>query len=391
MIDTRHSQGWDRVRFGDVVRQVKDRVDPETAGVDRYVAGEHMDSDNLQIRRWGTVGDGYLGPAFHMRFRPGQVLYGSRRTYLRKVAVAEFEGICANTTFVMEPADERLLPGFLPVVMTTERFHEHAIRQSKGSVNPYINFSDLVWYEFDLPSVGEQSEIVGLSASIDDTRRGYEGVRRASRELFVAVFGELTHQCEGASLGDVASVTLGRQRAPKYADGLEQCVYLRAANVKDGRFHLDEVFSMRFDEKERTRYRLQPGDVLVTEGCGSLDEIGANAVWDGQIEGDVCFQNTLLRLRSTSDRLLQPFLAAWARFAFASGAFAGIASGTSIYHLGAKRTSAMLIPLPGIEVQRATVEAASRAERVGVDAEAAFRSLSSVRRSLLDSLVEGLE
>ena len=68
------------VKFGDVVRQVKDKVDPQTAGLERYVAGEHMDTDNLHIRRWGEVGDGYLGPAFHMRFEPGQVLYGSRRT-----------------------------------------------------------------------------------------------------------------------------------------------------------------------------------------------------------------------------------------------------------------------------------------------------------------------
>ena len=54
--------GWTRVAFGDVVRQVKDRVDPEESGLERYVAGEHMDTDDLRIRRWGTIGDGYLGP-----------------------------------------------------------------------------------------------------------------------------------------------------------------------------------------------------------------------------------------------------------------------------------------------------------------------------------------
>ena len=84
--------GWKRVRFGDVARKVNDRVDPTTAGIERYVAGEHMETDDRRIRRWGDVGDGYLGPAFHMRFKPGHVLYGSRRTYLRKVAVADFEG-----------------------------------------------------------------------------------------------------------------------------------------------------------------------------------------------------------------------------------------------------------------------------------------------------------
>jgi type I restriction enzyme S subunit len=74
--------GWQRVKFGEVVRQVKDKVDPATSGLTRFIAGEHMDTDDFRIRRWGEIDDGYLGPAFHMRFKPGQVLYGSRRTYL---------------------------------------------------------------------------------------------------------------------------------------------------------------------------------------------------------------------------------------------------------------------------------------------------------------------
>ena len=152
---------WTRVAFGDVVRQVKDRVDPDATDLERYVAGEHMDTDELRIRRWGVIGDGYLGPAFHMHFRPGHVLYGSRRTYLRKVAVADFEGITANTTFVIEPKDPKvLMPELLPFIMQTESFHEHSIKQSKGSVNPYINFSDLTWYEFTLPPLDEQRRIV---------------------------------------------------------------------------------------------------------------------------------------------------------------------------------------------------------------------------------------
>src|SRR6186713_303655 len=176
--------GWTRVAFGDVVRQVKNRVDPEESDLERYVAGEHMDTDDLQIRRWGTIGDGYLGPAFHMRFKPGQVLYGSRRTYLRKVAIAEFEGITANTTYVIEPRDPNaLLPDFLPFIMQTERFHEHSIKQSKGSVNPYINFSDITWYEFPLPPLDEQRRIADLLWAADDAIVEYEKLLDAAKVL----------------------------------------------------------------------------------------------------------------------------------------------------------------------------------------------------------------
>jgi len=161
-------KGWKRVAFGDVVRQVRDRVNPEDTELERYVAGEHMNTDDLRIRRWGLIGDGYLGPAFNMRFSPGQVLYGSRRTYLRKVAVADFEGITANTTFVIETKDPKvLLPKLLPFIMQTESFHEHSIKQSKGSVNPYINFSDLTWYEFALPPLEEQRRIAEVLRAME--------------------------------------------------------------------------------------------------------------------------------------------------------------------------------------------------------------------------------
>lgn len=177
--ETTLPDGWRIVRFGEVVQQMKNKIDPIAAGLERYVAGEHMDTDDLRIRRWGNVGEGYLGPAFTAHFVPGQVLYGSRRTYLRKVAVADFEGVCANTTFVMEPSSSDLLPDFLPYVMTTGRFHEHSIKQSKGSVNPYINYRDLTWYEFALPPVDVQQGIVddlgviaNLSAQLGNAAAG---------------------------------------------------------------------------------------------------------------------------------------------------------------------------------------------------------------------------
>ena len=79
---------WSRVRLGDVVSQSREKVDPADGSVERYVAGEHMKTDNLAIESWGEVNDGYLGPAFHCRFRPGQALYGLGPTSLGKVEAA---------------------------------------------------------------------------------------------------------------------------------------------------------------------------------------------------------------------------------------------------------------------------------------------------------------
>ena len=97
--------GWTRVAFGDVVRLSRERApDPEAAGFTRYVGLEHIDPGDLTIRRWGRVSD---GTTFTNVFRPGQVLFGKRRAYLRKVAVPDFGGVCSGDIYVLESKDDR--------------------------------------------------------------------------------------------------------------------------------------------------------------------------------------------------------------------------------------------------------------------------------------------
>ncbi len=152
-----------------------------------------------------------------------------------------------------------------------------------------------------------------------------------------------------------AEVTLGRQRSPEHDTGPHMVPYLRAANVKDGRLELADVKRMNFTPVEQSTYALEPGDVLVSEGAGSLQAVGANAVWAGQIEGTVCFQNTLLRLRPRQD-VLPDFLAWWARHAYYAGLLASVAGGVNIFHLGASRVRRLPFPMPSIEEQQRIVE-----------------------------------
>ena len=126
--------GWQQVKFGDVVRLSNARCsDPVSEGIERYVGLEHIESDDLRIRSWGLVEDGIT---FTTRFKPGQVLFGKRRAYLRKVAVADFEGVCSGDIYVFESADSTvLLPELLPFICQTDRFFEYAIGTSAGSLD----------------------------------------------------------------------------------------------------------------------------------------------------------------------------------------------------------------------------------------------------------------
>ncbi|MFN9695753.1 MAG: restriction endonuclease subunit S [Synechococcaceae cyanobacterium] len=162
--------GWQRVMFGDVAECINDRVDnPAEAGVDRYVGLEHLDPESLKIRRWGSPDD---VESTKLRFRPGDIIFGKRRAYQRKLAVADFQGICSAHAMVLRAKPEVALPEFLPFLMQSDFFMERAVEISVGSLSPTINWKTLAHQEFALPPLEEQKEIAHafcLSQTLSDS------------------------------------------------------------------------------------------------------------------------------------------------------------------------------------------------------------------------------
>ena len=157
--------GWRRVKLGDVVRLSKARSkDPLADGIERYVGLEHLEPGDLRIRSWGSVADGVT---FTSVFQPGQVLFGKRRAYQRKVAVADFSGVCSGDIYVLETKDAQvLLPELLPFICQTDAFFDHAVGTSAGSLSPRTNWTSLDHFEFALSPIDEQKRLVELLGSI---------------------------------------------------------------------------------------------------------------------------------------------------------------------------------------------------------------------------------
>ena len=175
MIEATLKPGWTKVKFGEVVRLCKDRSsNPEADGIERYVGLEHLEPEDLQMRRWGLVAD---GTTFTSRFKPGQVLFGKRRAYQRKVAVADFEGVCSGDIYVFESADPKcLLPELLPFICQSERFFEYAVGTSAGSLSPRTNWKNLYSYDLLLPPPKEQEGILEI---LSNAQALYESMHEA--------------------------------------------------------------------------------------------------------------------------------------------------------------------------------------------------------------------
>lgn len=208
----------------------------------------------------------------------------------------------------------------------------------------------------------------GKSSSDDRWKARYEEPKLAEAKDLP----ELPEGWRWVRLDQVTDVQLGQQRAPVHAAAEEQLPYVRAANITWDGLDLTDVKTMGFPNPER--YRLQRGDVLLSEASGSPMEAGKPAIWRGEIP-DACYQKTLLRVRAINDSLLLPeFL----RLVFlrdcVTGKFARLAPGVGIVHLTAERMLVWPVPLPPVGEQQRIVDEVDR--------------LESVERSLKSSLAQ---
>jgi type I restriction enzyme, S subunit len=55
------------------------------------------------------------------------------------------------------------------------------------------------------------------------------------------------------------------------------------------------VMLMNFPPGDFGTYKLDLGDVLLSEASGSISDAGKFALWEGQIE-NCCFHNTVIRV-----------------------------------------------------------------------------------------------
>lgn len=341
-----NKMSWAETKFGDVVSKSSEKVDPHSGEIVHYVAGDHMDSDNLAICRRGDVTQKKLGPAFQRRFRPGQVLYGTRRTYLRKVAVADFDGVCANTTLALTTRnEEKLSQRFLPFVMSANQFHEFSVGKSQGSVNPYVNWSDLTTYQFRLPPMEEQERLADLLWSVEDHLKGIRHAENVLHEAWNAYCGTVFMKWldEGATeLENLYDFQIGKRLSPEARTrGGDSLAYLTNMNTRWRKPDLTEIREMPFTKKEQELYALRDGDVLACEARA----IGRSFVWREQLPGAM-YQMSVHRLRHRSGGLTPDLLVEYLHWSSVAGRFRGLVGEGTIPHLPEVRFRKLLAPTP---------------------------------------------
>jgi hypothetical protein len=343
--------------------------------------------------------DTYLSWTRRATPAPGDLIF-SREAPMGEVgAVPDDPPVCLGQRTVLlrlntDRVDQRFMLHFLMSPESKAWIDANAV----GSTVPHLNVADVRKIPVPaLPSLDDQRRIVDrLEDHLSRLDAGESGLMTALARieaLLTAGLWQATHGLPGSAaveLQSVAEVRLGRQRSPKNHAGNRMRPYLRAANVDWDTLRLDDIKEMQFTEAEEKTYRLEPDDILLTEASGSAGEVGKSVLYRGE-PADVCFQNTLLRVRchSVVPEFLQKYLLVEAR----AGRFMPESRGVGINHLGRARLAQLRIDVPGATQQASAVLACrglvDDVGRLKATIESQSKRSSALRKSLLAATFSG--
>ena len=155
------------ISFEQMCNNVSSRVDePSNSEYERYVGLEHLDTLEPKITRYGSTQN--IKSSMTL-FKRGQILFGRRNWYLRRVAVADFDGICSADIYALEAKGDKITHGFLPIFMHSKQFFDETMKYSAGSMSTRVKWSHLSKIKFSIPPPRRQRKIVSLITRVDES------------------------------------------------------------------------------------------------------------------------------------------------------------------------------------------------------------------------------
>ena len=354
------------VRLADLCDLIAEPVSSGVRPQALYLGLEHLAPGRL-----ARIGG---GQASDMRstvsaFEADDVLYGKLRPYLDKAVLADQAGVCTTELLVLR-AKDGVAPRFLATFVHSPRFLKHAIAGTTGVQHPRTSWAHIREFEAPALSMEEQRQVAEMLWLVHESISKSEALIQETQTLKRATMRTLfTHGLRGeaqketeigpvpeswgiVSLEDCAFVQTGATKGRKFSDTeVAQVPYLRVANVQDGHLDLTEMKSITIRESEIDRYRLQYGDVVLTEG-GDFDKLGRGFIWRGQLK--LCVhQNHVFAVRTDQNRLLPDFFAYQAQSDYGKAYFLKVAhKTTNLACINTTKLKAFPVLIPALDEQR---------------------------------------
>lgn len=384
----KRTAGWTKVAFGDVVRLCTERSsDPEADGFERYIGLEHLDPGELRVRRWGDLANGVT---FTNVFRPGQVLFGKRRAYQRKVAVTDFSGVCSGDIYVLEPKGDALLPELLPFICQTDAFFEHAVGTSAGSLSPRTNWESLAGFQFSLPPRDEQQRMYSALSAARAVTESLEDLIAMTRLAHSSAFEVMTSQpgISPVELGSILTESPKNGCSAPPSDRTTGHWVLALSAISRWGYKPGELKPVEPTDVMR-QARIQHGDLVISRS-NTRELVGLPAVFN-EHRDDVSYPDTMMRLRLNQQTTDVHFVELALRSTSGRQQIQSFAAGTSasMKKINSSTIQKLMLPHPPLDIQREIVRQLSLFATQIDSATAKRRRAQRVMTDLLHTAVIG--
>lgn len=370
-----------KVLLGDVARERRETCKCNKDGYP-VVGLEHLTPEEITLSAWDEEKEN----TFTKLFRKGDILFGRRRAYLKKAAVAPFDGICSGDITVIEAIPEKILPELLPFIIQNDALFDFAVGKSAGSLSPRVKWEHLRNYSFELPDMEEQRRLAKVLWAMDSTKKAYQKLIRKTDELvksqFIAQFGLPDSNPMGFTLGRIGDVVRDVHygtSAKASDDG--KYAYVRMNNITyDGKLDLSDTKRITMPDTDAESFIVRQGDVLFNR-TNSRDLVGKTCVFDRS--EPMIIAGYIIRLRMNG-LVLPEYLSLFMNTRYAKKLLLGMAKGAvGQANINAKELQDIAIVIPPLDIQRDFLCQIKQSDKSKFELEQALAELTATYKRII--------
>lgn len=368
-----------KYRFDQIAINSTEKKKPVEEDRFTYIGLEHLDSGTLKVTRFGSE-VAPIGEKLVMH--KGDVLFGKRRAYQKKVAIAPFDGIFSAHGMVLRPKENVIDKDFFPLFISSDYFLDAAIKISVGSLSPTINWRDLKELEFELPDMDSQRKLAEVLWSINDTMEAYKKLISATDELvksqFMELFGNPITNDRGwdyVLLPELTEFVLGttpKSSEPEYWDG--DIKWITPAELEDTSFVIyDSVRHITEAGVKAAGLKPFPAGTVI---FSTRAPIGKTAIAGCEMYCNQGFKNFIC-----GPRLNPVYLFALLRMN--KDYFVGLGTGATFKELSKARLEKIAISVPPMELQEQFEEFYKQSDKSKFELEQALSELAATYKRII--------
>ena len=374
-----------KYKFEDIIFNITEKKKPVEEDKYNYIGLEHLESGNLFISKWGsdTAPEGEK-----IVMKKGDVLFGKRRAYQKKVAISPIDGIFSAHGMVLRPKEDVICKEFLPFFISSEAFLNEAIRISVGGLSPTVNWKDIKELEFDLPSLAEQKVLAEKLWAAYEVKQSYLKMIEATEEMVKSQFVEMFDNGESNTkaydikcLGELCDIVgrigfRGYTKADLVDNPNDGAISLSPSNIINGNMSFDECSYVTWDKyNESPEIMIREGDILLVKTasvgkCAYVNYLPHEATINPQF--------VVLKNKKVNGIYLSMYI----KSEYGQRCIKSYTSGSTIPTLTQKQLATMRVVVPPVEEQTKFENFYNQADK----------SISELRKSIdaIDKVIKSL-